>query len=45
MLTGILLASRLRLVSLHLGVNADTDQMSPASLPWRQRAKALDRTR
>src|SRR5271169_1308600 len=29
--------------SRHLGVNTDTDQMFSASLPWRQRAMALDR--
>jgi hypothetical protein len=29
--------------SHHLGVNTDTDQMFDASLPWRQRAVALDR--
>jgi hopanoid biosynthesis associated RND transporter like protein HpnN len=27
----------------HLGVSTDTDQMFAASLPWRQRAMALDR--
>jgi hypothetical protein len=34
---------RLRLREHHLGVNTDTDQMFFASLPWRQRAMALDR--
>jgi uncharacterized protein len=29
--------------SRHLGVNTDTDQMFSVSLPWRQRAMALDR--
>jgi len=43
-LAGILLAVGCGLyASRHLGVNTDTDQMSSASLPWRQRAMALDR--
>src|ERR1700688_1230766 len=29
--------------SRHLSINTDTDQMFSASLPWRQRAMALDR--
>src|SRR6201994_4171330 len=43
-LTGILLAIGSGLyASHHLGVNTDTDQMFSGSLPWRQRALALDR--
>ena len=43
-LAGILLAVGSGLyASHHLGVNTDTDQMFSASLPWRQRAMALDR--
>ena len=43
-LAGILLAVGSGLyASRHLGVNTDTDQMFSASLPWRQRAMALDR--
>jgi hopanoid biosynthesis associated RND transporter like protein HpnN len=43
-LLGILLAAGSGFyASGHLGVNTDTDQMFSASLPWRQRAMALDR--
>ena len=43
-LGGILLAAGSGFyASHHLGVNTDTDQMFSASLPWRQRAMALDR--
>jgi len=43
-LAGILLAAGSGFyASRHLGVNTDTDQMFSASLPWRQRAMALDR--
>ena len=43
-LAGILLAAGSGFyASHHLGVNTDTDQMFSASLPWRQRAMALDR--
>jgi uncharacterized protein len=43
-LAGILLAAGSAFyASHHLGVNTDTDQMFSASLPWRQRAMALDR--
>ena len=43
-LAGILLAIGSGLYASHyLGVNTDTDQMFSASLPWRQRAMALDR--
>jgi hopanoid biosynthesis associated RND transporter like protein HpnN len=43
-LAGILLAAGSGFyASGHLGVNTDTDQMFSASLPWRQRAMALDR--
>ena len=42
-LAGILLAAGSGFyASRHLGVNTDTDQMFSASLPWRQRAMALD---
>ena len=45
-LAGILLAAGSAFyASHHLGVNTDTDQMFSASLPWRQRAMALDRAR
>ena len=43
-LAGILLAAGSGFyASHHLGVDTDTDQMFSASLPWRQRAMALDR--
>jgi Pyridoxamine 5'-phosphate oxidase len=42
-LAGILLAVGSGFASHHLGANTDTDQMFSASLPWRQRAMALDR--
>ena len=43
-LAGILLALVSGLyASRHLGVNTDTDEMFSASLPWRQRAIAMDR--
>ena len=43
-LVGLLLAAGSGLyASRHLGVNTNTDQMFSASLPWRQRAMALDR--
>jgi hopanoid biosynthesis associated RND transporter like protein HpnN len=43
-LAGILIAAGSGFyASRHLGVNTDTDQMFSASLPWRQRAMALDR--
>ena len=43
-LAGILLAAGSGFyASHHLGVNTDTDQMFSASLPWRQRAMAMDR--
>ena len=43
-LAGVLLAAGSGFyASHHLGVNTDTDEMFSASLPWRQRAMALDR--
>jgi hopanoid biosynthesis associated RND transporter like protein HpnN len=43
-LGGIVLASFAGIyASRHLGVNTDTDQMFSASLPWRQRAMAMER--
>ena len=43
-LVGLLLAAGSGFyASRHLGVNTNTDQMFSASLPWRQRAMALDR--